>query len=86
MWYNIGEKGVEVVEKLQITYTNGTNIVINGCDGTYNVIINELRKKKPAKYVMPPNRSRYKYCISLDNIMCVDKIEVDTIYTIGFSK
>ena len=72
------------MERLQIIYNNGTNIVINGCDGTYNVIINELRKKKPAKYVMPPNRSRYKYCISLDNITCVDKIEVETENAVGF--
>ena len=73
-----------MVEKLQITYTNGTNIVINGCDGTYNVIINELRKKKPAKYVMPPEKSRYKYCVSLENIMCVNKIPVEQEYKMGF--
>lgn len=74
------------MERLQIIYNNGTNIVIDACNGAYNAIKNELRKKKPAKYAMPPNRSRYKYCISLDNIMCVDKIEVDTTYTVGFSK
>lgn len=74
------------MERLQIIYNNGTSIEINACNGTYNIIMNELRKKKPAKYVMPPAKSRYKYCISLKDITCVDKIEDCQPNIIGFRK
>lgn len=72
------------MEKLQIIYNNGTNIEINACNGAYNTIQRELTKKKPAKYAVPPDKSKYKYCISLENIICINKIEVEPKYTIGF--
>lgn len=72
------------MERLQIIYNNGTNIVINACNGTYNAIMGELRKKRPAKYITPPAKSKYKYCISLNNITCIDKIEVGIENTVGF--
>lgn len=72
------------MERLQIIYNNGTNIVIDACNGAYNAIMGELRKKRPAKYAMPPEKSKYKYCVSLENIMCVNKIPVEQEYKIGF--
>lgn len=41
-------------------------------------------KKKPAKFAVPPEKSRYKYCISLENVVCVDKLQVEPTYTMGF--
>lgn len=73
------------MEKIQIIYKNGTNMVIDACNGAYNAIKNELTKKKPAKYAMPPEKSRYKYCVSLENIMCVNKITVEQPSKIGFT-
>lgn len=72
------------MEKLQIVYNNGTNIVINACNGTYNAIMGELHKRKPAKYIIPPAKSKYKYCISLNNITCVNKVQQDVQYPFGF--
>lgn len=73
------------MEKIQIIYRNGTNIVIDACNGTYATIVSELTKKRPARYVVPPDKSRYKYCVSLENTVCVNKIEVEQKYTMGFS-
>lgn len=85
MCYNSSVKG-EKVERLQIIYNNGTNIEISACNGTYNAIMSELKKKKPAKFITPPENSRYKYCVSLENIMVVDKLQrIDTKYTMGFT-
>lgn len=60
-------------------------MVIDACNGAYNTIQRELTKKKPAKYAVPPEKSRYKYCVSLENIMCINRIEVEPKYTMGFN-
>lgn len=73
------------MERIQIIYNNGTNIEINACDGTYNAIMNELQKKKHAKYITPPEKSRYKYCISLENVLIVDKLQAKSKHTVGFT-
>lgn len=73
------------MERLQIIYNNGTSIQINACNGAYTIITNELRKEQPAKFAMPPEKSRYKYCVSLENVTCVNKLAVDTAYTVGFT-
>lgn len=73
------------MERLQIIYNNGTSIEINACNGAYTTITNELRKEQPAKFAMPPEKSRYKYCISLENVTCVNRMTVDTAYTMGFT-
>ena len=73
------------MERIQIIYKNGTNIVIDAGNGSYANIKRELTKRKPAKYAVPPDRSRYKYCVALDNVMCVNKIEVEPTHAMGFS-
>ena len=69
------------MEKIQIIYKNGTNIVIDACNGAYTTIRNELAKKKPAKYVRSPKKSIYNYMVSLEDVIGVRLVNDETITT-----
>ena len=76
MWYNRGIERVEVrvVERVRVIYKSGAVNEIVGSDGTYRAIVRELGKREPAKFVRSAERSIYKYMVSLEGVIGVQKV------------
>lgn len=68
------------MERIRVIYRGGADIEFEASDGTYTMLSQEIANGD-ARYLTPTERSKYKYIISLDDIVFAGAIKVDTTYT-----